>query len=408
MKFTHIICMAWALVMAACSGKETSHQEMPVVAHIEEVNGEPLTVCRYDLLTDTVDVPLSDLVEELQLVKLDNREEALVGKSSAVISDNYILFLAGKYQGMMPCKLFRKDGTYINKVGSFGQGPGEYTEQTYDAQIDEKHGRIYLLPWIADRILVYNLQGEYETYIPLSMKNPGDRVAKGTFHIDADKNRLSVVLIPFEHLPVVAWTQDLEGNILNEVPSGHLKLPPTFDWEVIAPKTTDALSFHFFTYKFRKDTLYHYDAEAGKLLPRFTLDYGGRELEEHRYYELPNHYYGFAYRAIAKRIAPFVVEFETRYFLVEKATGKGNYCRIYEDDLYSKEVTLYNNVSTWTTSMNGYYHRCVEPLQLLDEIEEALAEHPEWSKEKRTKLEALKATIDEDDNSYLIYGKLKE
>ena len=79
MRITHIIGAALALSLTACSDKGTSHKEMPVVAHTEEVNGEPLTVCQLDLLTDTVDIPLSDLVEELQLVKLDNREEALVG-----------------------------------------------------------------------------------------------------------------------------------------------------------------------------------------------------------------------------------------------------------------------------------------------------------------------------------------
>ena len=161
------------------------------------------------------------------------------------------------------------------------------------------------------------------------------------------------------------------------------------------------------TYNLRKDTLYHFDTENGKLLPRFTLDYGEQKMEGHRYYELPNHYYGFAYYKITKIIALFEVEREIRYFLVEKATGKGNYCRIYEDDLYDREVTLYNNASTWSTSMNGYYHRSIEPLSLLDEIDEALAKHPEWNKEKRTKLEKLKAAIDEDDNNYLIYGKLK-
>ena len=28
----------------------------------------------------------------------------------------------------------------------------------------------------------------------------------------------------------------------------------------------------------------------GKLLPRFTFDYGEQKIEEHRYYELPNHF----------------------------------------------------------------------------------------------------------------------
>ena len=57
--------------------------------------------------------------------------------------------------------------------------------------------------------------------------------------------------------------------------------------------------------------------------------------------------------------------------------------------------------------MNGYYYRHIEPVVLLEEIEEALAKHPEWNEERRTKLETLKKTIDEDDNNYLFYGKLK-
>ena len=121
MRITHIIGFSLTMALTACSGKESTPKEMPVVAHIEEVNGGRLTVCQLDLLTDTVDIPLSDLVEELQFVKLDNREEALVGETSAVLSDNYVLFLANKYAVNMPCKLFRKDGTFIKKGGRFGQ-----------------------------------------------------------------------------------------------------------------------------------------------------------------------------------------------------------------------------------------------------------------------------------------------
>ena len=101
MRITHIIGFTLTMALTACSDKESTSKEMPVVAHIEEVNGERLTVCQLDLLTDTVDIPLSDLVEELQFVKLDNREEALVGETSAVLSDNYVLFLADKYAGNM-------------------------------------------------------------------------------------------------------------------------------------------------------------------------------------------------------------------------------------------------------------------------------------------------------------------
>ena len=58
MRITHIIGFSLTMTLTACSGKESTPREMPVVAHIENVNGEPLTVCQLDLLTDTVDIPL--------------------------------------------------------------------------------------------------------------------------------------------------------------------------------------------------------------------------------------------------------------------------------------------------------------------------------------------------------------
>ena len=396
MRTKHIIGIILTLVLTACSDNGTSQKEMPVVAHIEDVNGEALTVCPLENLKDTVSIPLSDLVEELQFVKMDNREEALIGMSAVSFSDNYILVLASRN---VPCKLFRKDGTYINKVGSIGQGPGEY-QNIYDAQIDEKHGRIYLLPWITNRILIYNMEGKYESSIPLNLGNPGFLVPKGTFHVDADKGQVSVVLLPFNHLPVVAWVQDMEGNLIHEVPSGHLKIQPDFSNEVVAPKATEALSVHISTFfELRQDTLYHFDTEQGKLLPRFTLDYGNTKMGPHGYYELPNHYYGYV--SGMKQTSEYLFDYDgMRYFIIEKATGKGSYCRIYDDYLYDREVT-------WVSGMNGYYYRHIEPVVLLEEIEEALAKHPEWSEERRTKLKKLKANIDEDDNNYLFYGTLK-
>ena len=396
MRITHIIGFSLTMALTACSGKESTPKEMPVVAHIEEVNGERLTVCQLDLLTDTVDIPLSDLVEELQFVKLDNREEALVGMAPLYLSDNYILVGKGN---QVPFKLFRRDGRFINKVGSIGQGPGEY-QNIYDVQIDEKHGRIYLLPWITNRILVYNLEGKYETYIPLNMKQENLLVPKGIFRVDADRNRVEVVLLPFNHLPVVAWVQDMQGNMIGEIPSRHLKIRPDFSNEVSSSKATDALNFHLSTFfEVRQDTLYHLDNEQVKLLPRFTMDFGNADVKIHSFYELPMHYYGFV--ADMKQTNDYIFDYDQqRYFIVDKANGRGNYCRIYNDYLGDEKVT-------WIVGHNGYYTRMVEPTLLAEEIDKTLREYPSLDAERRKKLETLRATIDEDDNNYVFFGKHK-
>ena len=70
--FMKTICFASIIAilgLTACSSDSARYssvwEEMPVVAHIEEVNGDTLTVAHLEQLEDTVCIPLSDLVEYL-------------------------------------------------------------------------------------------------------------------------------------------------------------------------------------------------------------------------------------------------------------------------------------------------------------------------------------------------------
>ena len=93
-----------------------------------------LISCDLKALKDTVDIPLSYLTEELQIVKLDNRDEALVGGwVRTTIGDKYIL-VSNKKQ--IPYKLFTRDGKFITTIGAYGEGPNEYAN-TYAEQLDD-------------------------------------------------------------------------------------------------------------------------------------------------------------------------------------------------------------------------------------------------------------------------------
>ena len=91
MKAKQVCWAVMAIALAACSGNEKSRlSDLPVVAHSVEVNGQQMTVCEVDLLKDTIDLPLSYWVEDFEAVKLDGRDEALVGQGAVYVSDNYI------------------------------------------------------------------------------------------------------------------------------------------------------------------------------------------------------------------------------------------------------------------------------------------------------------------------------
>lgn len=159
----------------------------PIVGSVEILNGDSVWVCNQSALKDTLVLPLSYFADELQIVKLDNRDEALVPVRNVIVSDNYIL-VWGKDQ--TPFKLFDKSGKFLGNVGAFGQGPGEY-QLIYDAQIDEAGGRIYLLPWNARSLLAYDLKGQSVQNISL----PG-LVPKGVFKANTKDSLLSVFLLP--------------------------------------------------------------------------------------------------------------------------------------------------------------------------------------------------------------------
>ena len=394
------ICFAFIIAilgLTACSSDSARYssvwEEMPVVAHIEEINGDTLTVAHLEQLKDTVCIPLSNLVEELQIVALDKKEEAMVNIAEISLSENYILVAGFR----SPCKLFRKDGTYVGKIGEYGTAVGEY-KYVYDAQIDEKSGRIYLLPWYGRGILVYRFDGTFEKAIPLHAKYPRLYAPKGIFQVDAENNRITVVSLPFKNLPHVAWVQDMEGNRMQEIPIAHLKLEPNSSNEVRGSKATDALSFHISPFfELRQDSLYHWDMQQQKLIPRFTIDFGEKPIPLHVYYELPLYY--FAEISGTKQMTEdsYVSDRET-YFLVDKATLRGSFCHIYNDYLCDEP-------SDWVIGNNGYFIENVAPDVLKKRIETFLQASPDLNEARRQRLLALKDSISENDNNYIIYGK---
>ena len=211
----------------------------PVVGKRISTPTGTLISCDLKALKDTVDIPLSYLTEELQIVKLDNRDEALIGGwVRTTVSDNYIL-VSNKKQ--TPYKLFTRDGKFVTTIGAYGEGPNEYAN-TYAEQLDEAHDRIYILPWQSNKLLVFDLKGNPQPSIPLCL-----RVPKGQFKVDTKKSEVTVTTLPFQGTPAVVWTQDFEGKRKNFIPALHLMVPRDFSNEVFMDKNTSDYSVMLMT-----------------------------------------------------------------------------------------------------------------------------------------------------------------
>ena len=365
--------------------------KMDVVARRTNVNKSTLVTCDLTRLKDTVNLPLSELVENIKLVKLEGKDEALVSGGNVTVSDNYFLIRNNKQN---PYKLFSKNGKFITNIGSYGQGPNEYLN-VYDDILDEKNKRIYILPWQSDKVLVYDLSGKALKPIPLP-----SRVPKGKIYVDGAKSVLSVAQLPFGNDAQVVWSQKFDGKVLNSIKGKHLCIKPDFSNEIFSDKSAGGFDFNIFTFfELRPDSLYHYDYVNNRLLPRFTLDFKNKTRKIHSYNELPRHFLGNVTVELKLSDNTSTTEYPAM-FIVDKNTLKGAFYKCYNNYIGNIPVT-------WLSGSNGYYVRNVDPGQLMHEISVQLKSKKITDKQRQG-LTKLLNSIDENDNNYIIYGKLKK
>lgn len=393
---THYItpCFIAIFLFGTCSGNKTSSgrslDDCPIVATQEMIGNDNVTTLHLDRVKDTLDLPVSQLLEDFRIVRLDNRDEALIKREFVSAYDNYIC-TGGTSQE--PCRLFDKTGHFLCQIGANGQGPGEYWA-VYDDYVDEANNRIYLMPWNAKSVLVYDLKGQYLSDIPLPILTP-----KGVFAIDTRKQLLTVGLLPINEIegaPIV-WQQDFKGNILHMVEAAPYSFKGDYSSEVSSYGNISGIfDFSILSWEPMADTLYYFIPEENRLAPVMTLQQPEEKIS-HDYMELPNHYIVDLPNGSSKS------QYGTRTcVIVDKKTQKGAYLRILNDLIGN--VPIEKSIFHFK---NGYFAYTMDPGNLLDNIEAALSRPDRLSEEQSTQLKSLQNSVNANDNNYLFIGKIK-
>lgn len=342
----------------------------------------PLYICDLKAASDTVDIPLSELVEDCRIVRFETSDEALFNAWWIEVSDNYICVR----QESDVVKLYDKDGKFLCNVGAMGNGPGEYSMTVYDEIIDEQGGHIFFSPFYGKKIMMYGLDGKWIKDIDL----PG-QINKPKIEINAD-GTISVVHMPFEEGAPIAFRMDTDGNILSQIPARDYMLARNFDGEIFSYRNTGTFDF-FYT---GIDTTFTYDTEVNKLIPRFTINFPDfAQKPIHIYTELPDHVLIYYYTWDKGRFIP------GGNILIDKKKMSSSQYRLVND--------FYGNlpISNPNSRFNkGRFIFNVEPAALLEMIEAHLSSGKCPGQDK-AKLKELAATLHENDNNLLFVGKLK-
>ena len=151
MRYTVLLSI---FLLFACTGKKTTEENAapenkgPQVINLEEAISQP-----------SEDVPLSEAVRELCIVPLETTAECLVGNVQSIQIMGDDIFVLDLQSGILR---FSKDGKFLNKIGTRGQGPGEYlyakglltNEAAGEIGIQESSG-------VADMVKWYGLDGKF-------------------------------------------------------------------------------------------------------------------------------------------------------------------------------------------------------------------------------------------------------
>ena len=346
---------------------------------------------------------ISELAAEPEFIALDSRVEAFATGYNYAFSDHYIC-IGASMRG--PAKLYdRATGKFLCDVGTIGRGPGEYLN-TYGApRIDEEDGTIWLLPWQTKTLLGFDIAtGKFKKEVPLKYGVP-----KGQFSVDSKAGTVTVAALPFRDLvPMIAWQQDMQGNVLWEIPSGHLTLTPDFSNEIESNGNVEgAFDLSLITWSGGSDSLYVIN--EGRLDPVYTIDFNTKEVESEDYNlnvneDAPIHsYIMLPDRFITSVSYPVQTEWgfstgKPEYVITDRRTGESVRTTFFND--YLARETDYASFT------GGYWYTVTDPETFAEDAEKALKEG-NLSDENKARIKEILKDLTPESNNIVILAPLK-
>lgn len=147
-------------------------------------NNTKMYIIDIDKIEPAIDVKLSDFFSEIEYIPLETNDEVLLSRISKLYAYNDTLYVLDKL-GCNALFLFdKKDGSYLGRIGSVGQGPGEYSK-VGDFTIDIENRKLFLLDLDRQQILEFELgSGSFIRSIDLN------RQISRTFHVQYENKAI--------------------------------------------------------------------------------------------------------------------------------------------------------------------------------------------------------------------------
>lgn len=382
------------LLLGCCACKESKPtiglDNCDVVAVKKVVGKDTVIVCEQEWIKQHVTIPLSHLVADWKLLRLENdKEEAKTVPFQLYPSENYLFIIDSQRKGVF---VYDKQGNYLRKIGQAGEGVDDFHVNAYQVQPDEKNNCIYVRDLNPERILQFRISdGKVLKSIPLSVNRCSEILMLDSVMLLARGPHFTIDEIGKKPL---LWLQDLKGNMLQEVSSvsWRNRLASQYYLWNRAGNVTFCTS--------NADTLYHYNVKENRLMPRFTI-HCSQERGPHVSMEDVSDYYLFMLAESVPNDFGYWYLPQKR-IIVDKKTLKGAYVDIVLDGYGNMRIT-----DKWFRLNGDYMMMALQSKEVMAMCKEVLARKESISSEEANRVRDLLANIQEDDNSFVLYGKIR-
>ena len=150
------------VLFSSCSGKQTTQQVQ------EENKSQEKSFYTIDLSkdfsgSDNETLLLSDIVEDVEYVKLETTDDCLLAGTARVFITNDDIYTLNNYSDYKLLRFDRKTGKFISQIGSIGQGPKEMINPCF---VFAKDSLVYVTSTSTDKVYVYTNENQFIRSVP--------------------------------------------------------------------------------------------------------------------------------------------------------------------------------------------------------------------------------------------------
>ncbi len=204
---------------------------------------------------------LSDLVESVRLIPLETSSDCIIGSTEKIFVGKNSIIVSVAAGNISELIHFSPDGSFLNKIGQQGKGPGEFTAVS-DYTVFEDSSMVFIGMQRANKILAYSIDGSL------------DREMK------FDKVLTNAKVLGTDNMAYRDW--DFEVKIVNNRSQDTLKyIKTSIQTGSRAPFLSGQPHTGYFYSALGRDTIWRIESDS--MRPKIVCDFGSGHYTSQEY-----------------------------------------------------------------------------------------------------------------------------